>query len=156
MNDNDYQILWEICKEDIKQASNHEASRIRITGLILVMSGALMSIAALDNQLDIQDLPLALFIVVLGAFGMLFSWKYYERFTWHYQRYREFRDWIAERNPDLPFQKVRTDAEEKVKEKWLLRTLGAIPLNSLWAVLNGIVSLIGLFIVFEILVGPFR
>ena len=84
-------ILWGMYQENLTYCRHHEEQRAAITRIIIMVAAASTSIATFDQKISITDLPLALFIFILGLFGAMFSAKQYERWAHHYERSRKIR-----------------------------------------------------------------
>jgi hypothetical protein len=68
--------------------------------------------------LQIEHLPLTAFLTLLGAFGAVFSWKYHERFDFHMNRAREYRDVLDARLPAVGIRKLKKDADKKTEAEY--------------------------------------
>ena len=68
--------------EHASQAKKHEEQREKATNLLLKIAGALTGLVTYA-KLSIWSLPAAIDITLLGAFGLLFSGKHYERVCLH-------------------------------------------------------------------------
>tara|TARA_R110002072_G_scaffold287464_4_gene453135 strand:- start:8981 stop:9433 length:453 start_codon:yes stop_codon:yes gene_type:complete len=142
-------ILWKYYEFELSQAINHESSRVSITNMILIITGVIITIITYDENLSTNDLPLSLFLIVVGIFGVVFNAKSYERFNFHNTRAGGYRNLLEERYPNIDFLKARELSDRENKEKFFF--INKLRLNWLWLILNGLISLFGLTITIIIL-----
>ncbi len=142
-------ILWKYYEEELKQAINHEASRSSITNLILIITGVIISIITYDNNINNNDFPLTIFLIIIGLFGVVFNAKYYERFNFHYSRAREYRKLLESQYLDIDFNEARIFSVTSNKKRFKIIT--RIRLNWLWLTLNCLISIFGLTLTLIIL-----
>ena len=152
--------------EHASQAKKHEEQREKATNLILTIAGALTGLVTFA-KLSIWSLPAAVAIVLLGAFGLLFSGKHYERARMHTEVLRQIRRELDEgpesnrtlseltragrdsHYADFRWPNFRADdpSQEKAKS-WIARQR----LNVFWEAVHVLVCLIGIGLVAAICV----
>ncbi|BBO30446.1 HAD family hydrolase [Lacipirellula parvula] len=76
--------------EHAEQARQHENQRERMTNLVLGVAGALIGVMTFAD-LAVWSLPAALAVTALGAYGLVFARKHYERNRYHVSIMREIR-----------------------------------------------------------------
>jgi len=96
-------------EEHAAQARQHEAQRETMTSIILGVAGLLIGLVTLGN-LSIWSLPAAITVAALGAYGLLFSGKHYERFKYHMALMKAIRDEM-DRGTAAPDTTPKTIAE---------------------------------------------
>jgi hypothetical protein len=77
------ELLWRFYQEHCVWERHQESQRSTATNLVLVVAAAILSIITISKSIDMTDLPLTIFLVVLGVFGAILSMKHYERFARH-------------------------------------------------------------------------
>lgn len=132
---------WKMCSENYTQARHHETQRSTVASAFVAIAGAVIGIITFDKGLTRVDVPLTLFLIVLGAFGATFSAKQYERTQLHTLRARGYRnayDGLLRGSPLKPI-KEKADADNKKK----FPNLSALELNKFWVAINLAISLLG-------------
>jgi hypothetical protein len=74
--------LRDCYQEHLSQARHHEDQRERMSALVVAVATALVSVTS-QGAFGLRTLPLALLLIPLGAFGLAFSGKHYERNRMH-------------------------------------------------------------------------
>ena len=95
------ECLWKVYLEEITQGRHHETQRVNVTNLVIAVAAAILALATFDKALNRSDLPLTIFLIVLGMFGAAFSSKHYERFRKHMLCARNYRNAIDATLPNL-------------------------------------------------------
>lgn len=134
-------VLWKMYSENCTQARHHETQRALVASGFLAIATAVIGIITFDKGLTDRDIPLALLIIALGAFGAIFSAKHYERAQLHTKRGREDRDALDKLLPGSPLKSLRDKADKKNKEDF--PTLTQLNLFKFWIGINLAVSAVG-------------
>jgi uncharacterized membrane protein YidH (DUF202 family) len=71
-----------MCQEHCTQGRHHEVQRATVSNFIIIVAGGLLAFIA-NKDVTRDKWVLAVFIIVIGLFGALFSAKQYERFSRH-------------------------------------------------------------------------
>lgn len=116
-----------------------------MSNLILIITAGVSGIISLDRSLTLIDIPLSLFIIVLGFFGLVFSMKYGFRISYHLSVSRK----VLERSSGEVYRAVdgfqrRAEVESDYQDRfsWVVR-----PNNTkYWLGLHGFVILYGVFL----------
>lgn len=140
----EFDILKSLYQEDCIFARHHEQLRATITNFIIIVSAASISLTTFDGSLSLKDLPLTIFIFLLGCFGAVFSSKHYERVRLHLRRARKLREEIDKLVPSLNVTALRELANKEHEAKY--GKLATIKLNNFWIALHIFISLIGLLL----------
>jgi hypothetical protein len=154
------EALLRMYDEHAKQARQHEDQRERMTNLILIVAGALITFISY-NGLKADSLIASIALIILGAYGYLFSLKHYERNRYHTTIMKAFRDGIDQElgSPSSIIARLRNSGAEKHKEneavydKHMKERLRNIRLFRLWAGLPLLVAVFGLVLSALILVN---
>ena len=145
-------ILTNYIDRQWSQAQQSENQRATITNYILVIVAALQALIA-QRSFDMPSLALAVFIALLGVFGMVTSAKYYERFRCAASHAGRAMERLHEVCPDVDLDEI----ESRGKASHLRRYphLARVRLNWLWLGLHTIIILVGVVNVVIICVwGP--
>jgi uncharacterized membrane protein YidH (DUF202 family) len=69
-------------QEHTTQGRHHEVQRANVTNFIIIVAGGILAFVA-NKDVTRDKWSLAIFLIVVGLFGALFSAKQYERFRFH-------------------------------------------------------------------------
>lgn len=134
---------WRMFQENCEHGRHHESQRQGVTNLILVLTGAAITVIAHDG-IEQEDRWLASFIVFLGIFGAAFSLKCYERFKLHMARAGESLKRLEEANPGLELSTIPRDAEKA--HTGPATALSVIRLHWFWLAMHAFVIAIGVML----------
>lgn len=137
-------ILWGMYKEHTTQGRHHEIQRAAMTNLIMAICAGVLGLFALDKSPTTIHLVLAIFLVVLGLFGAVFSAKHYERFSMHMERARGYRDALEQALPSTNIKEIKDAADFKAKKKY--PKLFDLRLFWFWMALHVVVAAVGLIL----------
>jgi len=138
------ELLWRLYADNREYARAHEGQRSMAANLVVAVSAGLLGMATLDQKLTSADLPLTLFIIVVGLFGAVFSSKHYERTRLHLNRAKQYLKRLNELFPQdqiIELQKQGDSENERAFPR-----LSHMKLNSLWNCFYLLISLLGLFL----------
>jgi len=108
----------------------------------------------INKSIDMTDLPLTIFLIVIGVFGAVLSMKHYERFARHQTLAGAYRAALDQEVPEAQILGIRSKAERchtnnyRLVHKWRLHWL--------WIGLHAAVALTGVFLTVGILIGWFK
>jgi hypothetical protein len=135
------EILFGLYQDNINQGRHHETQRATVTSSILAIDAIIIGLITFDKCINSSDVPLTIFLTVLGIFGAAFTLKHYERYSLHMQRARVYRNKLDKIFMDgLVFTLKKNADEENDKEFPILKNLR---LHYWWTALHLIVSVIG-------------
>lgn len=143
MNDR-FELTWRLYQEHCIWERHHEAQRASATNLLLAISAAVLGVITYDGALRIGDLPLTLFLILLGAFGALFVAKQYERFAMQQCRAGRYRTMLDELVPEAAVLKLRNEADAENEAKY--PRLSKIRLHRFWTALHLLVAGFGIIL----------
>jgi hypothetical protein len=134
-----------VYSEQLSYAKHHESLREKTTQIILVISGAVISIANIDG-IQLDPLLFGCVLIVLGLFGAMLCRKHYSKHQEHYDQaqvlQRKLFDLGGAKNE---WKEVKAKRDEvRRKNRWL----GKVRLNTLWVLLNVLVAVSGLYMIF--------
>ncbi|TBW08080.1 hypothetical protein E0E52_09905 [Azotobacter chroococcum] len=73
-------LYLKLFQEYTSEARHHEQQRATVTGFFSALAAGILTVVGIDKVLSVADIPAALFLIVIGVFGCIFSAKQYERF----------------------------------------------------------------------------
>ena len=147
------ELLWRFYQEHCAWERHHEAQRSSATNLILVIAAAVLSVVTINKSIDMSDLPLTIFLVVLGLFGSILSLKQYERFARHQTLAGSYRGAIDQEIPEARILVLRSEAERGHTHDY--RGIQGWRLHWLWIGIHLAVALAGIVLSVGILAGWF-
>jgi uncharacterized membrane protein YidH (DUF202 family) len=75
-------FLWGMYQEHCTQGRHHEVQRGTVSSFIIIVAGGVLAFMA-NREVPRGKWSLAVFLIIVGLFGALFSAKQYERFSRH-------------------------------------------------------------------------
>jgi hypothetical protein len=139
-------VLWGMYQENIVQGRHHETQRATVTGAIIAFAGLVINGTNFDKTININDLPFAVFLIFIGIFGAIFSYKQYERYLLHTKRAGLYRNELDKLQFDGLIRKLKSIADKEHNEEFV--KLSKLKLHYLWMSINLFVALIGIILVF--------
>ena len=134
-------------REHNSQARQHENLRAMATNFIIAIAGAVL-VFVRDQDPEIRATA-GIFLLVIGTFGALMSYKHYERFRYHKRYAREIDKRLREREPADNLEHI-DEIESRHKERfgWIARTR----LYQLWVFVHLFVALLGIYLAVSMLI----
>jgi hypothetical protein len=129
-------------QENWTQARHHENQRSELAKALIGVAGAAIAIISLKTGLVLKDLPLTVFVFLLGGFGAVFSAKQYERVRFHLERAAAHCEELNELLPGSPLGALEDRVDEH--HNHIFPWLGALRLNLFWTGLYVCIAAIGL------------
>jgi hypothetical protein len=134
------QTLLAVWKEAREHSRQHEAQRSVATNMVLLLASAdIGAIATL--RFELRTLPLALALVILGAFGYVLSAKHYERGEWSTAVAVEIERRLDELDPDAGIRLAKVAATTGHERRY--PRMHRIRLNKMWSLLHLVVAATG-------------
>jgi hypothetical protein len=147
MQEQEKELLWKLYQDHVTHARHHETLRATTTTVLLAVAAGVLGLlgAAHEWPLRYEQLPLALFLILLGVFGAFFSAKYHERFEFHMNRAREYRNVLEANLPGMGIDKLRPVADKKteLKHPWLYHRR----LSAFWVWLHLLIAALGVLLI---------
>ena len=145
------EVCLKLCQEYSAESRHHEQQRATVTGIFAALATAILTIVSLDNSINMSDLPAAIFLLVIGVFGCVFSYKEYERVFVCMERARQFRLALETVMPESNILKIKKIADNKTKERF--PKLHVWKLGLFWDFLNAMVGLFGILLIVLAIIG---
>lgn len=139
----DSDFLWGMYQEHTTQGRHHETQRASVTNFIIIVAGGTLAFIA-NKGVTRDQWILAVFLIIIGLFGALFSAKQYERFRFHMiaaGKYREALETILKSN----LGSLRAEAK-KDHEKNYSRFLVKLRLYYFWIFFHMLITLLGIIL----------
>lgn len=151
MNSKKIDILIELYKEHTKWCQHHEQQRTNVSNMILFMCSILLGLISFDKIIEIHDLPISIFIIILGVFGLIFNYKFYERFDFHNLRINNYLKEISLEIENLDIKDINRKAWNKSSFK--NTSIQNTSLYKFWIYLHLLVVIIGIFTTIMAMIG---
>jgi hypothetical protein len=147
----DKDVLLEMFKHYMDQGQYHQSQRAATANILLILAGATIGFVTVDTNVEGTDIYAAIFLIVLGGFGMLWSLKYHERYAYFLERARGYRDELNLSLPNINMKAINWKADDTTKKRyWLSKRF---QVWHLWLFLHGLIMLVGFIIVVAIVVS---
>lgn len=147
------EVCWNFYAEHCVHGRHHESQRSTVITVILGVAAAAAGIATLDDNLGgMTDVVIGLFIVFLGIFGAGFSLKHYERFNFHMERARSYRDELDALILGRPIGRLRDEADRRHEKRF--PKMRKWRLHRWWVALNISVSVVGALLIITACLFP--
>jgi hypothetical protein len=134
-------ILLDLYNEHCDWERHHENQRSSVTSILIAVAAGILGVVTFDGHINITDVPLTSFLIILGCFGALFSAKQYNSFTQHQERANKIREALDALVPDAKILTLRNAADKKTKLK--NRVITKMRLHHFWNTLHILIALIG-------------
>jgi len=106
------ELLVMMYQENVTQCRHHETQRATVTSSIVAIDTIIIALITFDRTLTSSDIPLTLFLILLGIFGATFTLKHYERYRMHLQRSRQYRRKLDELFANNNLEELKDKADE--------------------------------------------
>ena len=133
-------ILLQMIQEQWAQARQSEEQRAAMTNYILIIAGAMTGFLV-NKSLDRTALPLTIFLILLGVFGVVMSAKYRERFYFHIHRIHVMTARLDELNPEINTLQLYKTADREHHARF--PRLEPFPTYALWVALHISITITG-------------
>ena len=137
-------LLWKGYASFRDDAHHHEEQRARVSNLILVISAALIAMAASEAVDSFGRAMIGIMLIVLGLSGTVFAWKFYEYLTRAYERAHQFYAELDRRFPAVGFMAARENADTVLTPRF--KKIGRLRVHRIWMILNVFVACVGLIL----------
>lgn len=139
MDDKD--ILLRMYLQECEFARHHEELRATAANIMIGVTAGILGLIAFDQKISANDLPLTIFLTILGIFGAVFNSKHCERVRLHLNRGKQYFVKLDQVTPELELMRLRQGGDSATKSKF--RILYSLRLNSFWLALHLLISLLG-------------
>jgi hypothetical protein len=144
----DTDALLKVYEEHWAQARQHENQRATITNVVLLIASAILGLIS-QQSLNIEMLPLAGLLIVVGIFGAISSEKLYERAEYDFERIRYLHGHLDKLFPKARLKKLREDADTQHKSKF--PRLVRLHVHHLWLMMHLAVIIAGILLIIAII-----
>jgi hypothetical protein len=144
-------LYLKLFQEYAPEARHHEQQRATVTGFFSALAAGILTVVGIDKVLNVADIPAALFLVVIGVFGCVFSAKQYERFFVCMERARQYRLALQEAVPGSNIIELKRIADRKALERF--PRLHVWRLGIFWVALHALIALLGILLFVLAIVG---
>jgi hypothetical protein len=148
-NENFKDVLLSLIDTHYTHIQHYHIQRSTISNILVLSSAAILAFISFDKSLDSSDYFLIGALMLLGIFGIAFSWKYYERTILLYSIYKAYRDALDEKVLDNSnfLKNLEESAETKHKDKYkFIRRTGiweVLRVSRLWMLFHFIILAFG-------------
>jgi hypothetical protein len=122
--------FWKEHREQMRQSENQRAT---LTNFTLVITAAMAGVMGQQN-FSARTWPLAVFVLVIGAYGALAVAKYYERANYHLHQARVLARELAKLGA-LPDARGELESARQIHGA-RFRVLARLPQHRLWTALH--------------------
>ena len=141
MDDKD--ALFGMFKQYMDHALHHQQQRSTIANIVIILSGAIIGLVTFDKVICGPDLVAGIFVAGLGLFGLAWSIKQHERYSYYLNRARRYRDALAVAC-SIDMAGMNKAADEKTAKKYGL--LYRVRVWPFWSFLYVLVIAVGVLI----------
>lgn len=106
-----------VMSANIQQAHHHENQRATLTNFLITVNAAALAFV-IQQKFELYTVPLSFGVLFLGAFGVITSTKFSQRFHLYYQRARHVEKIITGLVSFLPVEDAMQKAEELNRKKF--------------------------------------
>lgn len=144
-------ILWDLIQQHWIQGRHLDSQRTNMSRLTLAVSAGVLGLVAY-NGLDFSDLPLTIFLILVGIYGGVFSAKYDNHFYMHMQYARIYRRLLDTRFPSLSFEKAIKERKKRYNNPGPTRKKPSF--KEYWMLFHFSIALFGLLLTILIIFHP--
>jgi len=144
-------FLWGMYQEHTSQGRHHETQRASVTNFIIIVATASLGFIA-NRGVSRDQWTFALFLIIIGLFGALFSAKQYERFRYHMEYARKYRE-VLENLLNNGLTNIRSQAKLDHRKKHS-SFLVNLHLHFFWTLFHLLISAIGVILLIMTLLKP--
>lgn len=128
--DDNTEIIWRMFLENMTNARHHEMQRATVTSALLVIASAVVAIITAQWRSGTPHWSLSVLLITVGAVGVPFNSKLYERYSLYRERARTYRIALDQLLPGARIDQLKLEADERHKEDF--PRLHRVGLNRLW------------------------
>ena len=144
--------LWlKLFQEYTAEWRHHEQQRATVTGFFSALAAGVLTLIGFDQSLSLSDLPAALFLIVIGIFGSIFSAKQYERFYVCMERARQYRSALEEAVPGSRILELKRTADRLAAARF--PHLHRWRLGVFWVLLHALIASFGVLLAAMSVIG---
>jgi hypothetical protein len=145
------ELYMKLFQEYASEARHHEQQRATVTGFFSALAAGVLTVVGIDKTLSVSDIPVSLFLVVIGLFGCVFSAKQYERFFVCMERARQYRLALQESVEGSNIIELKRVADKTAAQRF--PRLHAWRLGLFWVALHALIAAFGILLFVLSLIG---
>jgi hypothetical protein len=144
------QVLIATIDRHWSQAMQSENQRATTTNFLLTLYGATQAYI-IQRNFDSPTILVSIIFITLSTYGIIVTYKYYERFRLHASRVGRLMDKITEFEPSLNLDEIEKLADQKHKSAF--GKIAKMRLYKIWLLLH---VWFGLLAVFNLIVATLK
>ncbi len=139
------ELLWEYSHEQREIGCSMDQQRSTVTNFIITLTGGLIALITVKGFSSLT-IPISVFIVFLGFYGIATTYKFYERSKYHFTRSNLCLEMLDEQIGEGHIKKIKDNTTQKIKKEF--PAMSNIKNHQIWLVLHlmiitfGIISLV--------------
>ncbi len=141
---NNKDIIIEFYREHGLWSRHQESQRAVVSNFMITISAALIGFVLFDKEVNRIDVPITILVSLIGMFGALFSYKYYERFNFHDSRINAYKCLLNEMLGSIELNDVETKADEMNKKRFSV--LSKHGLYAFWIAFHSMIFISGILL----------
>jgi hypothetical protein len=145
----DTDVLIKHCDEARQEMRHIENQRATMTNMTILITSVIIGYIG-QHPLDLALIPVSVLMIFLGAYGIVFTSKLYERHQFAQSRIDHWTKYIDKLHPKSNLLKLRTMADQEHAAQF--PKLSKVRLNRLWIILHATIMLVGVGITLLIVV----
>jgi len=141
-NKDESDFLWGMYQEHTTQGRHHEVQRTTMTSVLVAIAAGVLAFIS-NKDVPLIKWPLALFLIITGCFGAVFSAKHTERARLHMSIAGSYRTTL-EAMLGNGLASIRERAETKHRKEW--RRMERRRLHNFFIGLHLLIAMLGLIL----------
>jgi len=146
----DVDVLLQFCEDHYTWCRHSENQRSTMTNLVITIAAALLAVIGYLGFV-VSTLPIAIFLVILGFYGIVMTLKFHERFRLHLELAGQWANRIDELCPNAKLNLLARQAFQKHKTTYV--KLSKLQLHWFWVFIHILISLLGLACIVIVLIS---
>lgn len=149
----EFEVFLRLYEDNVNQSRHHEVERAAVIGVVVAIGAALVGLVTFDGAIaGVGDAVVALFLLATGIFGAAFSYKNYERSSYHFERARALRNVLDETHFGGRIRAAQKGADERHRGKF--GRIQRLALHRWWIAMNLSIALLALLLIGVALFRP--
>ena len=141
-DDTTIEVLLKAFEESHNLARQAEDQRATMSNFLITIAAVMFAFIA-QQGFARSVIPVSLFMLFLGLFGLFMSAKYGQHYHRHYARIRLIRKRIAELCPETHIQEIENESSDENRRRHPF--LKKRPILYVWLMLHSAICLLGIF-----------
>lgn len=128
--DDNTELVWRMFLENMTNARHHETQRATVTSALLIIAGAIVTVITAQLKNGTPHWSLSVLLITVGAVGIPFNSKLFERYSLYRERARTYRIALDQLLPGARIDALKLEADDRHKSDF--PRLHRVGLNRLW------------------------